>query len=125
MILFILNSFTTKNKNISVQGIQLRKKNLMSLIPQLATLATVVEQNPQAFVTTNNHVRSAALDAVKLVFNLCTSTKFKSPVYQPDLFLSHKFRTEFRTSYIRVVVIFVPFPCTQNAIPESETEAES
>jgi U3 small nucleolar RNA-associated protein MPP10 len=51
----------------------------MSLTPKLATLATVIEQNPQAFLVTNNHVRAAALDAAKFVFDLCTFTN-KSPV---------------------------------------------
>jgi hypothetical protein len=52
----------------------------MSLTPQLATLATIIEQNPQAFVATNNHVRSAALDAARFVFDLCTFTGIKSPL---------------------------------------------
>lgn len=43
----------------------------MSLDPKLATLATIIEQNPQAFVATNPDVRTTALDAAKFVFDLC------------------------------------------------------
>lgn len=47
---------------------------MSKLLPQLATLATAIEQHPQAFVVTSNHLRSTALDAAKFVFDLCTFT---------------------------------------------------
>jgi U3 small nucleolar RNA-associated protein MPP10 len=58
----------------------------MSLAPQLATLATVIEQNPQAFVAANSLVRTAALDAAKFVFDLCM---FKIKYSGPNLTVHH------------------------------------
>lgn len=44
---------------------------IVSLLPELSALSDLLEEKPESFATGAEDVRSAALNATKIVFDLC------------------------------------------------------